>query len=136
MEIEYAFLARYVEPAADDTLTITGADLGTVRLRSFPGTSPALSVVVKFKPSTDGQLPKFRFRVKGPEPIGTIFYTGDKWQAIGGKRPEGFNAAEGARFVVTMPMLEFPDPGDYKATVEIEGGPTVELPLHVRGREE
>jgi hypothetical protein len=135
MEIEYAFLARYVEPAADGTLTITGGDLGTIRLRSFPGTSPALSVVVKFKPSEDGRLPKFRFRVRGPEPIGTVFYSGDGWQEIRGTRPKESNAAEGPRFVVSLPMLEFPGPGDYTAVVEIESGPTRELPLFVRNQE-
>ena len=134
MEIEYAFLARYVEPASDATLTITGGDLGTVRLRSFPGFMPAFSIVVKLKPGSP--LPKFRIRVRGSESVGTVFTSGDEWQATRGNRPKDSNAALGPRFVFTIPMLEFPEPGAYTAVVELESGTALRLPFAVAKLEE
>lgn len=134
MEVEYAFLARYVEPASDATLTITGGDLGVVRLRSFPGFTPAFSVVVKLRP--DASLPEFRVHVRGPGTIGSVFSTGDGWHATRGIRPKDSNAAIGPRFVLTVPQLEFPAPGEYETVVELKSGTELRLPFSVVKGEE
>ena len=134
MEIEYAFLARYVEPASDATLTITGADLGTVRIRTFPGFTPAFSVVVKLK--ADAPLPKFRVHVRGPASVGTVFSTGETWHTTRGVRPKDSNAAIGPRFVLTIPQLQFPEPGSYETVVELDTGTSLRLPFSVLQTEE
>lgn len=132
MEVEYAFLARYVEPGLDGTLTITGADLAAIRVRSFPTELPMLMAVVKLK-SGDSNV-RFRFQFDGPEDVGSLFSTGPAWQSsppwqTGRDRTSLWIATEGARLLIGMPGLELAKAGRYEAVVVIENGPTLRLPL-------
>ena len=127
MELEYAFFARYVEPAIDGTLTILGADVGKVFGEQYPVAVPPLGVVIKFrKPMPD--LIRFKFQMNGPEGVGMVLTSGDEWQeAVARKEETG--ASAGSRLVINLPAFALPVVGDYLFSFTIDGGPTVELPL-------
>lgn len=131
MELEYAFFARYVEPALDGTLTVVGLDLGRVIAEQFPATLPRSTVVVKLKsPAPD--VIRFRFQMVGPTGV-MVLQSGTEWHEAIARKDDHSGASEGARLVLNLPPLGIPAAGTYVFTLTMQGGPEVSLPLKVTG---
>lgn len=130
MELEYAFFARYVEPAFDGTLTVVGLDLGRVVAEQFPATLPRSTVVVKLK-SPGPDLLRFRFQVAGPEGVGVVLRSDPEWQEAAARKEDHSGANEGARLILNLPPFGLPAAGKYVFTLTLEGGPEITLPLKV-----
>lgn len=132
MELDYAFFARYAEPAPDGTLVIVGADLGRVVADQFPIVMPSLVVVIKLRPPAPGTV-RVKFGMTGPESIGPLFNSGDDWQEVVARKIDNSGACEGTRLVLNLPPFPLPSPGDYKFSLLFDHG--IEVPLTLKALE-